>query len=199
MSVGLRGFSVGPGGGQSSPGPGSRPPGLGGRGLRGASGARAPAASRVSAARAHAWRPGSLPAGRAPGTPAGHVAYARVAQREDGVGLTHARRFPRPRPDAATAVRPLRFFPSRAKAFVCACVLPGLRLAEGPVRHWNSQRGEPQGPLPRPHGGAAGRGPGSLSAPALGARAIGLLLNGERLLSSLRRGGEGRWASEGPR
>lgn len=77
-----------------------------------------------------------------------------VAQKGGGAEVTHAHPplQARARPD--TAVRPRRFFPqSRAQAFVYACVLSGLRLAEDPVRHRSGQPSEAQDSLPAPQWG----------------------------------------------
>lgn len=56
--------------------------------------------------------------------------------------------------------------PASAQAFVYACVLLGLLLADGPVRHRSGQPSKLQGSVPAPRWGA-GRSFGSLSAPAL--------------------------------
>ena len=86
--------------------------------------------------------PRSLPAGRAPGDP-GRPRCVRSRLAARGWCRAHACALAAPGPGQTQPQRCARgfFSPSRAEASVDACVVPGLRLADDPVRHWNSQRG----------------------------------------------------------
>lgn len=109
-------------------------------------GAGGPARDRGFCARS---RLGFLPAGPAAGTPArpsctprappqGPEALLPLRWLREGRRRDHACA-PREPDTAARSLRP----PARAQVFVYAGVLSGPRLADDPVRHWRSQRGEP--------------------------------------------------------
>ena len=140
-------------------------------GRAGPAGRRPPAASREIAARAHAWGRGLSLRGAPPETPAGHVAYARVSQREGGVGLTHAHPLPRALARRSHSGAPAAFFPHLGLKLLwthASCPGCGWLMTPSVTGIANGGVGGFSRSTTPPHGGGAGRGLGSLSAPALG-------------------------------